>query len=580
MSSNLEGGVNGDRPHRPEEAPPSKDLVLSPHVATFAHLGAVYVYHDLYGYLMEMSPDILAFLREFREPVDPAVVCAKHANSFGEQAPEGFVGVFLQFRCLVTPGTDELAGIWSMVAVPGRWNVWERDATGALTFYTAWGDREVARHRIDPAKAAIWDRFDGETTLERIAADVGPKPVADLVRQLVHHDVQALKLSAVPLSFYKGRMHLKAPYLTSTMPYASYDPDVDPLPVAPDLGLYHRESIEDPDLQFDVAETTLSHLLRRAHPALDGRTYGEALLDGLEAKGLLPAGPLRVLEVGAGLGELARSAIAALQARGREVSWDVLELSPALGRRQREALAGLPAAVHEGDVLLTAWPREAYDLVVSNEMVGDLPAAHLTRAEAGLEDETLSGDALQDHLRSLGPAGELAARYTLPLGDAPDEFWLQTGAIRFLERVAEHLAPGGTAVVTEFGELSKWPVVSTHLDHPELSTHFGLLTLVAKALGLEADFEYVMDLVGLDRTAEGLATTRSQLRALQALFADHGLDLPKIGWTLPMLSEHAAKADDLDLARIGDLRFEPIEDRLMGLVPHEFKALLLRKPAA
>jgi len=27
----------------------------------------------------------------------------------------------------------------------------------------------------------------------------------------------------------------------------------------------------------------------------------------------------------------------------------------------------------------------------------------------------------------------------------------------------------------------------------------------------------------------------------------------------------------------GDVRFSPIEDRLMGLVPHEFKALVVRR---
>ena len=32
-----------------------------------------------------------------------------------------------------------------------------------------------------------------------------------------------------------------------------------------------------------------------------------------------------------------------------------------------------------------------------------------------------------------------------------------------------------------------------------------------------------------------------------------------------------------EMDAIGDIRFEPIEDRLGGLVPHEFKALVIRK---
>ena len=44
------------------------------------------------------------------------------------------------------------------------------------------------------------------------------------------------------------------------------------------------------------------------------------------------------------------------------------------------------------------------------------------------------------------------------------------------------------------------------------------------------------------------------------------------------LLEHTV-TDKLDLSTVGDLRYERIEDRLMGLVPHEFKALLLEKPS-
>ena len=87
----------------------------------------------------------------------------------------------------------------------------------------------------------------------------------------------------------------------------------------------------------------------------------------------------------------------------------------------------------------------------------------------------------------------------------------------------------------------------------------------------------MIDLVELDRTQEALATTRSHFRALRALAADAGLDLAKIGYTRELLAHTVA--DKLDLATIGDLRFDRIEDRLMGLVPHEFKALLVRKPS-
>ena len=81
---------------------------------------------------------------------------------------------------------------------------------------------------------------------------------------------------------------------------------------------------------------------------------------------------------------------------------------------------------------------------------------------------------------------------------------------------------------------------------------------------------------GLERTLEGLATTRSHFRALQALAADAGVALPKIGYTRELLA--AQVGDRLELATVGELRWDRIEDRLMGLVPHEFKALVCTKP--
>ena len=118
--------------------------------------------------------------------------------------------------------------------------------------------------------------------------------------------------------------------------------------------------------------------------------------------------------------------------------------------------------------------------------------------------------------------------------------------------------------------------MSTHLDHPELSTHFGQLERIASGSGLDAKIEFVIDLLDVDREAQGLVTTRSHFRALRALAENAGLDLPKIGYT-PALLAHTV-AGKLDLANIGELRWDRIEDRLMGLVPHEFKALLASKP--
>lgn len=544
-------------------------LRRSRHVTAFAHQGAVYLYHDLYGYILEMSPDVLEFLDAFAEPADSDAVASRFAGRFEGASPADFVGTFQQMACLVEPDEDELAGIWPMVAVKSRWTVWERAGDGTMTIYTAWGERSLVRHTLSVEEVEIWDAVDDTQRCNELGDRFGRDRVAALVQRLVHHEVQALKLSLMPMSQYATRRDMRPPYLTSTMPYRPYRPG-QPLPpptIAADgtmnTSAYYGE-VGDAEAQFDHQETTLSHLLRLPHPALGGRTYGQALIDGLAARELVPPSGARVLEIGGGLGFLARAASGALAGRGIDHSYRIVELSPALAAAQREACAGLPVEVTEGDVLALEPGDAGFDLILCNEMIGDLPAVRIERSDLSDPDK-------------LGEAGRIIRDHGIDLDDAPEWFYFTVGAAQLIERIARWLAPGGTAVVTEFGELSQYPLLSRHLDHPELSIHFGQLEAVARSLGLGTDYVYVMDLIELDRSREGLATTRSYFRALAGLFADHGLELDKIGYTREMLEELVG--DTLELDRIGDLRFDRIEDRLMGLVPHEFKALVLTRPA-
>ena len=178
-------------------------LSRSQFVTAFAHLGEVYLYHDLFGYILQMSEDVLGLLDAFGEGGDTAAVCARFAGAFGEQPPESFVDIFVQFGCLVEPGENQLDDIWGMVPVKSPWNVWRRAEDGGLLIYTAWGERPLTSHRLSPAEAALFQLFDGETPLSpRLAAAHPEVDVPVLIQRLVHHDTQAVKLSAVPVSFF------------------------------------------------------------------------------------------------------------------------------------------------------------------------------------------------------------------------------------------------------------------------------------------------------------------------------------------------------------------------------------------
>jgi len=544
-------------------------LRRSRHLSWFAHMGAVYLFHDLYGYLMEMSADIAGMIEAFGDGLDTEETIRFYQGKFGDADPRQFVEVLVAHAVLVDPDDDEVEALWAFVPLKAKWNVWQR-REDRLTLWTAWGDRPVQQIFLDPEETAIWDAFTGEKRLIEMRHHHDNAKLLNLVRKLTHSDVQALKLSMMPWSLYAKRPSLAPAYLASTMPYTRWQPGT-PVPAAPSLTEYHVHDVANANEQFDHQETTLSHLLRVKHPALANRTYGEALVDVLLARKLVPEGRVRVLEIGAGLGYVARHAIDRLRAANRTVEYTIVELAPALADAQKKLL-GDTATWVMGDALGVTLPEGGFDLVLCNEMVGDLPALQLSRVDIGLSIDG-TGTADVERVRIQSP---LAAETHLRLDDAPEPFYLQTGAYELVAKIARWLAPGGTAVVTEFGDTNAWPRLSTHLDHPELSTHFGHLQQVARQSGTTAEIEFVIDLLDFDRDQRGLATTRSQFRALRALAADAGVDLAKIGYT-PELLAHTV-AGKLALTDIGDLRFDRIEDRLMGLVPHEFKALLMHRP--
>lgn len=557
-------------------------------------MGAVYLFHDLYGYLMEMSPDIADMIEAFADGVDTQETSEYFAQRLTGADPRELIDVLVSHQVLVDPGEDEIEGIWAFVPIKGRWNVWQRRGD-RLTLWTAWGDRPVQQLFLDPDETRIWDALDGQKRLIELRHHHDNAKLVGLVRRLVHHEVQAVKLSVMPWSVYAKRPAMAPPYLASTMPYPSWRPGT-PVAAPPALDRYHQHDISDAGEQFDHQETTLSHLLRIPHPALAPvlapaadpattaasapgargapRTYGQALADALLARGAIASGAIRVLEIGAGLGYVARDVIERLAAAGREVHYTIIELSPTLAAAQRERLADRAASGAAtwlvGDVLQLD-PGGSFDLILSNEMAGDLPARQLSRSEVGLAIDGGTADRAK-----LAAISQSAADLGVVIDDAPEPFYLQTGAIDMIARIARWLAPGGSAVVTEFGDVAAWPRLSTQLDHPELSTHFGHLMQAARGAGLTANLAFVIDLLDFDRTLQGLATTRSQFRALRALAADAGIDLPKIGYTPELLSHIVG--NKLDLASVGELRWDKLEDRLMGLVPHEFKALLIKRP--
>src|SRR5688572_6081599 len=66
-------------------------LRRSRHISWFSHMGAVYLFHDLYGYLMEMSPDIADMIEAFSDGVDTEETIQYFTGKFADANPREFI---------------------------------------------------------------------------------------------------------------------------------------------------------------------------------------------------------------------------------------------------------------------------------------------------------------------------------------------------------------------------------------------------------------------------------------------------------------------------------------------------------
>ena len=101
-------------------------LRRSSHLSYFGHMGAVYLFHDLYGYLMEMSPDVAELIEAFGDGADTERTMAAFAPRLPGADPREFVDVLVAHAILLEPDDDERESLWAFVPIRGKWNVWQR----------------------------------------------------------------------------------------------------------------------------------------------------------------------------------------------------------------------------------------------------------------------------------------------------------------------------------------------------------------------------------------------------------------------------------------------------------------------
>jgi len=331
---------------------------------------------------------------------------------------------------------------------------------------------------------------------------------------------------------------------------------------------FHKAQLTDAQRQFDQIETTISHIFREPHVALDKRSYGQAFCDWLIASGRIGSS-CKIIEIGCGLGYFANAILDHLETAYPDIynklSYTLFDLSPELQSAQKSNCAR-----HAGKTLFVSGNIETYDfkgqsfdLVLSNEVIADLSVATISL----------------DNIQSGSPQSEaeiLAQDYQLkcvPVVQGSERMAvINFGAIKMLQNLDKCLNENGHAVVTEYGSLDQSPKAVTFSNHDEYTVHFGQLEQVARQLGFHSNRGTIGDNIGFDADCE---TVRMEpFRTLCDCL------LPYLGReTLPVLAYTPASLKEAlgDLsARIGNLRFLRLDDPA-SLSPFRFELLALSR---
>lgn len=299
---------------------------------------------------------------------------------------------------------------------------------------------------------------------------------------------------------------------------------------------FHLSGIEDAAWEFDVIEPTVNHAFRFPSEPLGGLDYAARFCLSTMRPEIFPlmeeSNRIEVLEVGGGTGTFARSFLeqaAQLRAtllKDAQLSYHILELSPALLENQRKLLAEARHSVthFQQDATEFNLAGQTFDLIISNEVIADFPVAAIRRIEETERDESIE---VAGHERRWdGPGASYIEKYNLPVEDAPASFMVNAGVFQFLERAWDHLSPGGTMVLTEYGSEHAYPALSFHLNHEEYSIHFGHVSACARKLGFNCRLLTLKEFLGADTEVLMLDGKEEHLLCLNHVLKKFGASVP------------------------------------------------------
>ena len=594
-------------------------LCLSTHIDYFQNGEDFFVYHNLYGYILKMSEDLVDFLEFFHEtPHTADEVEAQFGEVFGRETIEEFLSIFRTLACLIPNEEFETNKTLAMYPTTARWITVDQTNPLAVVIYVfdVQSRDRVARIELNAWESELWSYVNGTMATEDIAAALAEKhnqPVDDVKMRVAatlalwtHCDVQAVKLSAEPCGNFRGRRFGVPPYLISTMPYEkitahvrticdeegnvtkTWEPTPRPLP---EKMTYIPVSAEE--LENDRKHSRLSALFAEPHAALHNKSYGQVVFDVIQKHAGIVGETCNVLEVGASEATTVRSFLkaAADALPDTAITYTMFIANNDIADEIKNAVADLKnVTVVSGDIekIDEILKDQTFDIIYSDEYMANLPSVNVRKMSVGgSDDEEEEEDEDQPDVseRELKPAhtdvskltfiGEqdavpLILKYKLNLADAPEDFLLNSGSIRLIGRLAKLAKYSTQMFLVEFGEDIKYPVQTFEDGCVAFAQHFGVLKQAAKTLGFNAQSTYWMEDIDIDRDLKMFATTRSQFKAMRALFAENGVKLEHKPYTK---DEFEAELEKASRKSVVEVNFEPAEDRVSGLVPHAYKLL-------
>ncbi|MBO5753871.1 MAG: class I SAM-dependent methyltransferase [Proteobacteria bacterium] len=597
-------------------------LFLSPNLDYFQNGDDFFVYHNLYGYIMGMSEDLVDFLEFFHEaPKNADEVLERFAEIFDRDTIHNFLSVLRPLACLLPDHEFEPNKTSVMYPTLARWITVDQTDAKAVVIYTfdSQAQDNIVKITLDAWESRVWSYIKGDKSVSEIAEIIANEDgalVADVEMRIqaslalwTHSSVQAVKLSAEPCTKFRGSRFGVPPYLISTMPYPNVTALVrtrvdeegnvlEPYEAPERCKPAQMETIklDKETIELDKNCARLSSLLAQPHPVLGNRAYGQAVYDVISRYVPVGGEKCRMLEVGGGLGDTAKAFIQTCAERLPDMTLDYTIFTPDAARAEmlKGVLDGLKnVRILTGNIedIAKILDGEKFDIIYSDEFIANLPSVAVRKMSLdGGDDEEEDEDQPDTAERELKPAhasdnnkitfiGEgdainLIFKYKLNLCDAPEDFILNSGSLRLIGNLSKLTTFDSQIFIVEFGEDIKYPVQTVEDGQITYSQHFGILKQAAKSLGFMADSRYWMEELNIDRDLQMFATTRSQFKAIRQMLGEHDVVLERKPYDKAQF-ESLLKA--AGRSNVVEINYEKAEERISGLVPHAYKMLRIYK---